>query len=214
MDNPTERARGILSKSDRAYIRDPDSYNRQASYERRKHIRERTWNAFVDGALLCELDPDERSRIFDGWDEFADSIALSERGDGIAFPTVEQMKGELGFSAWIAFLYAGINAGDKFDFRTTLERGIKYAEASRGRVVTDFDFEVQTRARRDIDELTQRFEHGAELTTREIQRLRNEADISDEALGDYYDRRGSAAPSGLDLTSFDPQNPLPLDTDE
>lgn len=211
----SERGRGILSKSDRNYIRNPDEYNRQASYERRTHIRERVWNAFLDGALLLSLPADERGRIFNDWEEFADPVesesdpddrpehfgdVAESRGEWL-----EKLQAEFGFHAWFAFLYEGIEDSDEFDFKHTLTKSIKFAESQRGHVVTDLDFRVETRTQRDIEELTERFERGFELTTREIQRLREDADVSDAELGEYYDERRSqsaletAGGSPLDL---------------
>ena len=49
--------RGILTKADREYLRNPDEYSRQASYNREQAIRERLQRAFNDFPLLVkELD--------------------------------------------------------------------------------------------------------------------------------------------------------------
>lgn len=200
MDSSNERGRGVLSKTDREYIRNPDEYTRQSAYERRKHIRNRVYNAFLDGALLLSLSADERKRIFEGWNEFADDVSAPEdagRPEHFADPArsrgqmLEKVRAERGLSSWFAFLYAGISASTELDFQPVLTEGIKTAERARGRVVTDLDIQVETRSQRDLDELTERFEQGLELTTREIQRLRETADVSDAELGEYYDARSS-----------------------
>lgn len=49
--------RGILTKADREYLRNPDEYSRQASYNREEKINERIERAFNDFPLLArELD--------------------------------------------------------------------------------------------------------------------------------------------------------------
>lgn len=200
--NDSERDRGVLSKSDRDYIRNPDEYNRQSAYERRKHIRERVYNAFLDGPLLLSLPADEREKIFDGWDEFADSVSPPEheeldRPDHFSDPapslgqTVEKVKAELGFFSWFAFLYDGIDESDDFDFQSVLGESVRTAERNRGRVVTEFNFHVETRNQRDLEEIAERFKQSLKLTTEEIQRLRGEAAVSDAELGEYYDERAS-----------------------
>ena len=49
--------RGILTKADREYLRNPDKYSRQASYNREEKIDQRIQRAFSDFPLLAkELD--------------------------------------------------------------------------------------------------------------------------------------------------------------
>lgn len=49
--------RGILTKADREYLRNPDEYSRQASYNREEKINQRIQRAFNDFPLLAtELD--------------------------------------------------------------------------------------------------------------------------------------------------------------
>lgn len=65
------RPRGVLSESDRRYLRDPEAYadehSRQSLQDRRKAIRKRTRNAVLDFYVLQEyLDEDLRDLIFGG----------------------------------------------------------------------------------------------------------------------------------------------------
>jgi hypothetical protein len=46
--------RGILTKADREYLRNPDEYSRQAAYNREQAIRERLQRAFRDFPLLVK----------------------------------------------------------------------------------------------------------------------------------------------------------------
>lgn len=63
MDND-ERPRGILTKADREYLRNPDEYTRQARHERRKNIEKRIANSMGDFELLAgELDDEILIRL-------------------------------------------------------------------------------------------------------------------------------------------------------
>jgi len=56
-NNEGKQSRGILTEADRAYLRNPDDYSRQASYNREQAIRQRLQRAFSDFPLLVsELD--------------------------------------------------------------------------------------------------------------------------------------------------------------
>lgn len=60
-----DRPRGILSKADREYLKDPDSVSRQTKYNRKEAIVERTHEAIYDLALLkATLPKDVREEIF------------------------------------------------------------------------------------------------------------------------------------------------------
>jgi len=48
-----ELERGILTKADRQYLRDPNEYSRQASYARKEKIRERVQRAISTDMKLC-----------------------------------------------------------------------------------------------------------------------------------------------------------------
>lgn len=59
MSDDEGSARGILTSADREYLNDPDSYSRQAAYNREQAIRERLQRAFRDFPLLMKaLDDD------------------------------------------------------------------------------------------------------------------------------------------------------------
>jgi hypothetical protein len=205
-----DRKRGALSKADRRYIVAPDSFNPQASYERRKHIQRRVWNAFLDGSLLVEhATADQRRSIFDGVEELAESVSAAgddDRPAGFGDVAesrgvfVEKLRADAGFSSWFAFLYLGLSESDEFDFRTTLRAGIERAERARGRRVTGFDFAADTRERREFDELQERFDARRSLTTEEIQRLRAEGVVSGDDLAAYYDDRPAPTSEGDDDT--------------
>lgn len=197
-----ERTNSVLTDTQRDFLRNQGEfytgeYAKQQRYERRKGIKKRVWSGFLDGAILLEnLSPQQRQEIFDGWQSFSTPVSSpddEERPDH--FPDRAESRGEFfekvradaGFTSWLAFLYLGLTESEEFDFDAALIAAIEKAERSRGRIVTDLDFRVNTRAQRDIDELLFRFEQRAALTTEEMQRLRAEADVSDEEIGAYYD---------------------------
>jgi hypothetical protein len=50
-----ERPRGILSKKDREFLKDPEEYGGRAQkYQRREAIKKRLAHAFVDMAMLTD----------------------------------------------------------------------------------------------------------------------------------------------------------------
>jgi len=153
--------------------------------------------------LLEYTTPDQRRVIFDGWEDFAQSVSVpgdDDRPDHFADPAesrgqfAEKVRAERGFSSWISFLYLGLSESDEFDFETPLRRGIARAEESRGRIVTDLDFRVDTRERRGIHELKSRFQQRLILTTEEIQRLRAADELTDDELVAYYDELAGPTP--------------------
>lgn len=199
MTDGKERDRGVLSPADRKFLRSPKEYTRQATHEREQAIRERAWNGFLDGSVLLEhTTPDQRREIFDGWKDFSEPVSDPadddrDRPDHFGDPAesrgkfIEKIRADSGFSSWLAFLYLGLSESDEFSFEASLRRGIQRAEESRGRIVTDLDFQVDTRERRSLDELKNRFQRQARLTTDEIQRLRAADELTDAELVAYYD---------------------------
>jgi hypothetical protein len=200
------RADALLTSTQREFLRNQGDYYtgefaKQQRYDRRESIKKRVWNGFLDGTTLLEYTtPDQRRAIFDGWKDFARPESApgdEERPDHFGDVAesrgewVEKLRADAGFTSWIAFLYLGLSESDEFEFEPALRRGIKQAEESRGRVMTDLDFHVDTRERRSIDELKERFERHTRLTTEEIQRLRGAGEITDKQLVAYYDERVS-----------------------
>jgi hypothetical protein len=200
MTNENDRDRGVLSSSDRQFLRSPEQFSRQATHQRENAIRERGYNSLLDGSVLLEhTTPDQRREIFDAWKDFAEPVSDpsdEDRPDHFADPAesrgkmIEQARAESGVRSWLAFLYLGTSESGGYDFEAVLRRAIERAEESRGRIVTDLDFQVDTRERRSLDELKSRFQRRARLTTAEIQRLRAADEITDEQLVAYYDDLG------------------------
>jgi hypothetical protein len=197
MTDGDDRDRGVLSPADRQFLRSPEEYTRQATHERENAIRERAWNSFLDGSVLLEhTTPNQRREIFDGWEDFAQPVSApgdDDRPDHFSDiaesrgKMIEKTRADEGFASWISFLYLGLSESDEFDFETVLREGIERAEESRGRIVTDLDFRVDTRERRSLDELKSRFQTRGRLSTEEIQRLRAAGEFTDDELVAYYD---------------------------
>lgn len=198
-----ERGRGVLSESDRRYLRDPDAdeFSRQARYRRRNAIPERVWNAFVDGQVLYnELSAERRREIFDGWSDFAETVPAetleADRPDNFASADeiaesrgdwLAKIAGGRGFIGWLGFLYLGLTESDEYGFVEMLRTAVTRAERSRGRKVTAFDLTVETDSQPKIDELRARFEDRMEMTTAEINRLREDGEVGKQELANYYD---------------------------
>lgn len=203
-----ERTGSLLTPTQREFLQNrgeyyTGEYAKQQRYSRRESIRKRVWNGFLDGELLFNYTtPEQRRQIFDGWEEFSESIhdpADEDRPENFADAAesrgewVEKRRARAAFSSWVSFLYLGLSGSDVFDFESVLQDGIERAEESRGRVVTDLDFDVTTRDRRGLDELAELFKRRQPLTTEEIHRLRAEGGVSDEELGAYFDERPGAS---------------------
>jgi hypothetical protein len=200
----SERTNSLLTSTQREFLRNQGDYYtgeyaKQQRYDRREGIKQRVWHGFLDGATLFDhTTPDQRRAIFDGWEDFAQPVSApgdDDRPDHFGDPAesrgewLAKLQASNGFQSWIAFLYLGLSETGR-SFETTLRRGIEQAEESRGRIVTDLDFRVETRDRQSIDELKERFERHTRLTTAEIQRLRAADEITDEQLVAYYDDLG------------------------
>lgn len=205
----TERKNSLLTSTQREFLRNQGDYYtgeyaKQQRYDRREGIKKRVWHGFLDGATMFDhTTPEQRRAIFDGWAEFAHPRSVpgdEDRPDHFGDIAdhrgkwFEKVRAEGGFSSWISFLYLGLSESDEFDFETVLRTGIERAEESRGRIVTDLDFRVDTRERRSLDELKSRFQRRQRLTTEEIQRLRAAGELTDGELVAYYDELAGPTP--------------------
>lgn len=205
--NDDNRGRGVLSGSDRRYLRDPDEFSRQARYRRRDAIPERVWNAFLDGRVLHNhLSDEQRRAIFRGWEDFAERVEAEGDGERLSDrydiaesrgEWLERIAAERGFAGWFAFLYVGVSESEKFEFADILETAVRRAERSRGREVSSFSFEVESQPNPSIDELRTRFEQRDELTASEISRLREAGEADGEQLAAYYDEYTDHAPDSV-----------------
>jgi len=117
----TDRPRGILSPADREYlISDKSGYSHQAQHKRKKAIKERIVNAFLDFALIeNHLDDEIRDEVFTQFDTtniFNEDMELYSSEEH--YTSV--------FSNLIAFLYRETKEETGFNpsFSMSLEHGI------------------------------------------------------------------------------------------
>jgi len=193
-----QRPRGILSEADRRYLRNPDEYSKQAGYERRQAIIDRTHEALHDFSLLVsELDEDSRHRAFEDRD-------LENKDHTINV-----------LSSAFAFLYLGITdtvepadlAKDAFE--SMVGQGIKKAYLQRGESVRNVTVDIEVETGPPIEQLREQDElhlfeifqmiEAGELPADEATELMNEIlqERSDEVLGDDF--QGAAASFPVDL---------------
>jgi hypothetical protein len=121
-DNTTSnltRERGMLTKTDRKYLRGNIEYDdKQQQRNRRRHIRQRVRNGIVDFNLLDMLEERDREQIFS--EVGTSNIATSKVGSG---------KTELfvGMCAMVELLYK-VSEENGISFEEIIENGIQDAE--------------------------------------------------------------------------------------
>lgn len=148
-----DRGRGMLTPSDRAYLRASeeerqDNYSRQARHERRRAIQERVENGLLDFQVLLEhLDAEERAKIFS-----VNECMTEERP--LPVDVVDNA---------LAFLFLGLtdgrsesgpekeNNGHHFPaFETPLRMGMGRGYRERGLLLEDITFEISSREVPDL----------------------------------------------------------------
>jgi len=160
-----QRPRGILSESDRQYLRNPDEYSKQARYERRRAIIERLHESLHDMPLLVsELDEESRGEAF-------------EDGD------LDGKDHTLNVLSWsFALLYLGITdtvepselAKDAFE--GIAASGVRQAYHQRGYSVEEVEVEVNVKRGEPLDELRER--EPDELSYPEVNQLLESGELS------------------------------------
>ncbi|WP_114575550.1 hypothetical protein [Saliphagus sp. LR7] len=161
-----DRSRGILTPSDRAYLRgehEPGSV--QSERNTRGRIRERVFESLRDFELLIEHLP-ERDR----------ELVFEKR--------LEELDGPEAFDALVAamaFLYRGAEDSDA-DVEEVLREGIALAEADRDRAVS-VEFERTFHALSG-EGLLRRLEDGETLSLSELAYLQRSDDVPRGELAD------------------------------
>lgn len=196
-DRDDDRGRGVLTDADRRFLRNPDTYTQEAAYNRREKIRERVWNALLDGwVLLEETTPNQRRDLLSGWARFAeeppaweleDRRRRQQRGDTAAAPekVLEEMRGARGLVGWLSFLYAAMEESDSYHFQALLRGAISRAEEARGRRLVEFEFDVETAPNRSLEDKLLRFQSGEPLGAEELRELWAEGEIDEEDVAAY-----------------------------
>ena len=173
------RGRGILSESDRAYLRgETQLASVQSERNTRARIRERIFNAILDFELLVDrLSDTDRELVF-------------KKRFG-------EMDGTEAFDALVsamAFLYRG-NESTDVDFDTVLREGINLAEANDDRAATiEFDLTFQSLT---VGELRRKLERGEQLSLTEIAYLHQSEEVRMDELAQYF-KDAEEATVGID----------------
>ena len=163
-----ERARGILSEADRAYLRgETDHASVQAERNARARIRDRLYESMFDFELLVEH--------------------LSERDRRLVFEKrFGEADGPEAFDALVsavAVLYQATGDTD-VDFETVLTEGINVAEATEERTAT-VDFEVTFQSL-TAEQLRKKLERGESLSLTEIAFLHDSDEVRMDELARYF----------------------------
>lgn len=151
----SKRDRGILTASDREYLKLSESerkekYSAPARSQRRRAISNRVQNALLDFQLLHdELDSKICDEIFDSL--LGHYIGYKGNYNSIAARAIQ---------ANISFLYAGtVNyASDRSIFGTLLQNAIETTEAERGMTIKNLQFDVETEVVVSLDDIKQDIE--------------------------------------------------------
>ncbi|WP_158058042.1 hypothetical protein [Halorussus halophilus] len=163
-----ERARGILSEADRAYLRgETELASVQSERNTRARIRNRIFEAIFDFELLVEhLSKNDRELVFE---KRFEEIEGTEAMDALV--------------SAVAFVYQATNDTD-VEFETVLTEGINVAEAKDERAATvDFDLTFQSLT---AEQLRKKLERGETLSLTELAFLRESDEVRMDELARYF----------------------------
>ena len=163
----SERDRGILTPSDRAFLTgESEMQTEQSKRDARYRIRNRLYNGILDFEIfLSSMEAKDREKTFE---KFLDE---EEYPSGIApdHPLIQIL----------AFLYMGIDGQGK-QFDETLTLAIKEAERHRGRIVNNIDVKIAVESEQpNVDELLNRIRAGENLSDGELDILVRKSDFED-----------------------------------
>ena len=153
-DKQNERDRGVLSKTDRQYLRGETDYSPKVERNRRTEIRKRIKNGIKDFSVISEkLEERDRKQVFDE----SDDPASIKRG------MIDAMY----------FFYLG-TLDTRMEFGDLVEEAAETAEydyhvRSRGKTVdVDADFEITVEEREEIEGMVERLRSEEPLTFGEV----------------------------------------------
>lgn len=163
-----ERARGILSQADRAYLRgETELASVQSERNTRARIRDRIYESVFDFELLVEhLSEKDRELVFEKRFERIDG---TEAVDALV--------------SAVAFVYQATNDTD-VEFETVLKEGINVAEAKDERTATvNFDLTFQSLT---AEQLRKKLERGETLSLTEVAYLHESDEVRMDELARYF----------------------------
>jgi hypothetical protein len=118
-DEYDERDRGVLTEADRKYLKNPDDYSRQASYQREDAIRNRIRNAVLDFQMLAT---DVDQRVYD--ELFGAERFGYENDDGDSVAGTNIPGDQLSIPFGVEFLIRlSLSDQTRFNHPTGLDRG-------------------------------------------------------------------------------------------
>jgi hypothetical protein len=171
----TDRDRGILSRADRAYLRDETELaSVQSERNTRARIRERIYESILDFELLVEC--------------------LSERDRELVVKKQFESDGTEAFDALVsavAFLYR-VTKDTDLEFESVLHEAVNLAEARDDRAATvqlDLTFQSLTG-----EQLRHKLERGADLSLTEIAYLHESDEVRVDELAQYFRDADSETP--------------------
>ena len=151
-----ERGRGILTASDRKYLKlseaeQKEQYSAPARSQRRSAMSDRIQNALLDFQVL----QDELE------DEIRDEVFNSILGSDVDSKGEFNLVGGRAIQMALAFLYSGTldYSADRGLFKMLLEGGVESAEQDRDRTVKMFQFEVEPEMVLPWDVIEEQVEH-------------------------------------------------------
>lgn len=183
MTGDDERKRGILSPADRRYLRSPDEYSRQATFERQNAIRQRVKDSLLDLTVLLESLPNHEFRKITGG-QFG---ALSE--DQVAELLDSEGETEMveALQNGIALLYlaAAERPENHYDI---VEEGVRRGETRRGPDKRTVEVTLDVDASRMDYVATQaqeKIERGIDLTDADVRALLETGRVPADEVAEY-----------------------------
>lgn len=178
MSHDPERERGILSPADRAYLRDRESYSRQASREREIAIKQRLTDGVLDLAFLFEYLPA---------DIHADVFGRAGMTFG-EFSTEDFDELDAPVAAGIGFLYSIVREREMSARVDFLEDAIRRAEerAAPADYIVDVDVSIDPQPRGTLAKQgAKKIDAGERVTDAEIRAMLQEKTVNPEDVAAY-----------------------------
>lgn len=169
MGSETQRSRGVLTRSDREFLRGEKEYqSKEAAINKRRDIRQRIANGILDFPLISRglLDKDRQklfSQMAEGDDETKQYV------DGI--------------KALLSWIYVGLKEG-KYDAKRIFESAVEIGEGEVGLagtakiVQTDVNLSVRTREIEGVIQTIEKLERGDPVEAHQLYPLvRNDVSV-------------------------------------
>ena len=177
----TERKSSLLTNHQREYIQGRRQIENTTNERKMKsRIRERVYTGLeLDGKILHELEPEERRKIFQRWEdkhyESQYKYDFLKEGTGEHTTDIERGQLNIGLGFLLGFIFLGTEETEVDSFETLLKEGIDLALRDYGRYVKNLNLEVETGELATLGDIHESLEEGdmkfEELTPEEAARL-------------------------------------------